>query len=83
MPVIPAPPPILLEVLSKNDNLRSMKEQVGGSLNCGVQLHFGSAIPLRASEYDQQRFNIQRMGCPIVPNKPIGLLLSDSSLRLR
>jgi Uma2 family endonuclease len=77
-PVITEPPLILIEVLSKDDTLRSVRERVDDYLNFGVQ-HVWIVDPATRRAYvcSPTGFQEPEQGVLVVPNTPIRLLLSE------
>ena len=77
-PIITVPPLILIEVLSKDDTLRSMRERVDDYLNFGVQ-HVWILDPAAKRAYvcSPTAFQEPEHGTLIVPNTPIRLVLSE------
>ncbi len=72
------PPLILIEVLSKDDTLRSMRERVDDYLNFGVQ-HVWILDPATRRAYVCSRtaFQEPEQGVLAVPHTPIRLVLSE------
>ncbi len=77
-PVVTTPPLILIEVLSKDDTLRSMRERVDDYLNFGVQ-HVWILDPATRRAYVCSRTGFQEpeSGVLTVPGTPIRLVLSE------
>ena len=77
-PIVTAPPLILIEVLSKDDSLRSMRERVDDYLNFGVQ-HVWILDPATQRAYvcSSTAFQEPEHGVLVVPNTPIRLVLSE------
>jgi Uma2 family endonuclease len=77
-PIVTAPPLILIEVLSKDDTLRSMRERVDDYLNFGVQ-HVWILDPATRRAYVCSRTGFQEpdSGVLTVPATPIRLVLSE------
>ncbi len=77
-PIITVPPLILIEVLSKDDTLRSMRERVDDYLDFGVQ-HVWILDPATRRAYicSQRAFQEPEHGTLTVPNSPIHLVLSE------
>jgi len=77
-PIITEPPLILIEVLSKDDTLRSMRERVDDYSNFGVQ-HVWIVDPAtrRAYACSPTAFQEPEHGVLAVPNTPIRLALSE------
>jgi Uma2 family endonuclease len=77
-PIITLPPLILIEVLSKDDTLRSMRERVDDYLNFGVQ-HVWIVDPAMRRAYVCSRTGFQEpeTGELVVPDTPIRLVLHD------
>ena len=77
-PIITTPPLILIEVLSKDDTLRSMRERVDDYLNFGVQ-HVWILDPATRRAYVCSRTGFQEpeSGVLTVPGTPIRLVLSE------
>ena len=77
-PIITEPPLILIEVLSKDDTLRSMRERVDDYLNFGVQ-HVWIVDPATRRAYicSPTGFQEPEQGVLVVPNTPIRLALSE------
>jgi Uma2 family endonuclease len=77
-PIITEPPLILIEVLSKDDTLRSMRERVDDYLNFGVQ-HVWIVDPASRRAYvcSATGFQEPAQGVLLVPNTPIRLVLSE------
>ncbi|MGC2108995.1 MAG: Uma2 family endonuclease [Candidatus Korobacteraceae bacterium] len=77
-PIITTPPLILIEVLSKDDTLRSMRERVDDYLNFGVQ-HIWILDPGSRRAYVCSRTGFQEpeSGVLSVPGTPIRLVLSE------
>ena len=77
-PIITTPPLILIEVLSKDDSLRSMRERVDDYLNFGV-MHVWILDPASKRAYvcSQTGFQEPEQGILVVPNTPIRLVLSE------
>jgi Uma2 family endonuclease len=76
--IITVPPLILIEVLSKDDTLRSMRERVDDYLNFGVQ-HVWILDPATRRAYVCSRtaFQEPENGGLVVANTPIRLVLSE------
>jgi len=76
--VITIPPLILIEILSKDDTLRSMRERVDDYLRFGVQ-HIWILDPATRRAYvcTQTAFQEPESGELIVPGTPIRIALSD------
>ncbi len=77
-PIITIPPLILIEVLSKDDTLRSMRERVDDYLNFGVQ-HVWILDPATRRAYvcSHNGFVEPQQGVLEVPNTPIRLVVKD------
>src|SRR5271166_6906743 len=77
-PIITVPPLILIEVLSKDDSLRSMRERVDDYLNFGVQ-HVWIIDPATRRAYicSPTGFQEPEQGVLVVPNTPVRLVLSE------
>ncbi len=77
-PIITVPPLILIEVLSKDDTLRSMRERVDDYLNFGVQ-HVWILDPAMRRAYVCSRTGFQEPenAVLVVPGTPIRLVLSE------
>ncbi len=77
-PIVTTPPLILIEVLSKDDTLRSMRERVDDYLNFGVQ-HVWTLDPGTRRAYVCSRTGFQEpeSGVLTVPGTPIRLVLSE------
>ncbi|MGB8887173.1 MAG: Uma2 family endonuclease [Candidatus Korobacteraceae bacterium] len=77
-PIITTPPLILIEVLSKDDTLRSMRERVDDYLNFGVQ-HVWILDPATRRAYvcSHTGFQEPESGVLSVPGTPIQLVLSE------
>jgi Uma2 family endonuclease len=77
-PIITGPPLILIEVLSKDDTLRSMRERVDDYLNFGVQ-HVWILDPATKRAYvcSPTGFQEPEHGVLAVPDTPIRLGLSE------
>jgi len=77
-PIITSPPLILIEVLSKDDTLRSMRERVDDYLNFGVQ-HVWILDPASKRAYvcSQTGFQEPEQGTLVVSNTPICLVLNE------
>ena len=77
-PIITKPPLILIEVLSKDDSLRSMRERVDDYLNFGV-MHVWILDPASKRVYvcSQTGFQEPEQGTLVVPSTPIRLVLSE------
>ena len=77
-PIITVPPLILIEVLSKDDSLRSMRERVDDYLNFGVQ-HVWILDPATRRAYVCSRTGFQepQTGELVVAGTPIRLMLND------
>ncbi len=77
-PIVTTPPLILIEVLSKDDTLRSMRERVDDYLNFGVQ-HVWILDPATRRAYVCSRTGFQEpeSGVLAVPGTPIRLVLSE------
>ena len=77
-PIITTPPLILIEVLSKDDSLRSRRERVDDYLNFGV-MHVWILDPASKRAYvcSQTGFQEPEQGTLVVPNTPIRLVLSE------
>jgi len=77
-PIITVPPLILIEVLSKDDTLRSVRERVDDYLNFGVQ-HVWILDPAMRRAYVCSRtgFQAPEGGVLVVPRTPIRLVLSE------
>ena len=77
-PIITVPPLVLIEVLSKDDTLRSMRERVDDYLSFGVQ-HVWILDPATRRAYvcSQTAFQEPAHGELLVPNTPIRLVLSE------
>src|SRR5271169_6042253 len=77
-PIITEPPLILIEVLSKDDTLRSMRERVDDYLDFGVQ-HVWIVDPATRHAYvcSPTGFQEPEQGLLVVRNTPIRLALSE------
>ena len=77
-PIVTTPPLILIEVLSKDDTLRSMRERVDDYLNFGVQ-HVWILDPGTRRAYVCSRTGFQELegGVLTVPGTPIRLVLNE------
>jgi len=77
-PIITVPPLILIEVLSKDDTLRSMQERVDDYLHFGVQ-HVWILDPATKRAYvcSPTAFQEPEHGVLVVPDTPIRLVLSE------
>ena len=77
-PIITTPPLILIEVLSKDDSLRSIRERVDDYLNFGVR-HVWIVDPASKRAYvcSPTGFQEPEQGVLAVPNTPIRLVLSE------
>ena len=77
-PIVTTPPLILIEVLSKDDTLRSMRERVDDYLNFGVK-HVWIVDPATQRAYVCSRTGFQEpeSGILTVPGTPIRLVLSE------
>jgi len=77
-PIITVPPLILIEVLSKDDSLRSMRERVDDYLNFGVQ-HVWILDPATKRAYvcTPTAFQAPEQGVLAVPDTPIRMVLSE------
>ncbi len=77
-PIVTTPPLILIEVLSKDDTLRSMRERVDDYLNFGVQ-HVWIVDPATQRAYvcSRRGFQEPESGILTVPGTPIRLVLSE------
>jgi Uma2 family endonuclease len=77
-PIITTPPLILIEILSKDDSLRSMRERVDDYLNFGVK-HVWILDPASKRAYvcSQTGFQEPEQRILVVPNTPIRLVLSE------
>jgi Uma2 family endonuclease len=77
-PIITVPPLILIEVLSKDDTLRSMRERVDDYLNFGVR-HVWILDPgsKRAYVCTPTAFQEPEHGVLVVPDTPIRLVLRE------
>ncbi|MGB7556857.1 MAG: Uma2 family endonuclease [Candidatus Korobacteraceae bacterium] len=77
-PIVTTPPLILIEVLSKDDTLRSMRERVDDYLKFGVQ-HVWILDPATRRAYVCSRTGFQEPenGVLAVPGTPIRLVLSE------
>jgi Uma2 family endonuclease len=77
-PIITKPPLILIEVLSKDDTLRSMQERVDDYLHFGVQ-HVWILDPATRRAYvcSLTGFQEPERGVLVVPGTPIRLVLSE------
>ncbi len=77
-PIVTTPPLILIEVLSKDDTLRSMRERVDDYLKFGVQ-HVWILDPATRRAYVCSRTGFQEpeSGVLAVPGTPIRLVLSE------
>jgi len=77
-PIITSPPLILIEVLSKDDTLRSMRERVDDYLNFGVQ-HVWIVDPATRRAYvcSATGFQEPEHGVLTVPATPVRLVLSE------
>ena len=82
-PIVTLPPLIIIEVLSKDDTLRSMRERVDDYLDFGVQ-HIWILDPAARLAYVCSRTGFQEpeSGVLIVPGTPIRLVLSELFLQL-
>lgn len=77
-PIITEPPLILIEVLSKDDTLRSMRERVDDYLNFGVRyVWIVDPASRRAYVCSPTAFQEPEHGVLAVPNTPIRLVLSE------
>ena len=77
-PIITEPPLILIEVLSKDDTLRSMRERVDDYLNFGVRyVWIVDPATRRAYVCSPTAFQEPELGVLVVPNTPIRLVLSE------
>jgi Uma2 family endonuclease len=77
-PIITSPLLILLEVLSKDDTLRSMRERVDDYLNFGVHnVWILDPATKRAYLCSRTAFQEPEQGILVVPNTPIRLVLSE------
>jgi Uma2 family endonuclease len=77
-PIITEPPLILIEVLSKDDTLRSMRERVDDYLNFGVRyVWIVDPATRRAYVCSPTAFQEPEQGVLVVPNTPIRLVLSE------
>jgi len=78
VPIITVPPLIVIEVLSKDDTLRSMRERVDDYLYFGVQ-HVWILDPAMRRAYVCSRTGLQEpeAGVLTVPGTPIRLVLSE------
>ncbi len=77
-PIVTTPPLILIEVLSKDDSLRGMRERVDDYLDFGVQ-HVWILDPAVRRAYVCSRTGFQEpeSGVLSIPNTPIRLVLSE------
>ena len=77
-PIITTPPLILIEILSKDDSLRSMRQRVDDYLNFGVQ-HVWLLDPATRRAYvcNPTGFQEPESGVLTVLGTPIGLVLSE------
>lgn len=77
-PIITTPPLILIEVLSKDDTLRSMRERVDDYLNFGVR-HVWILDPAAKRAYvcSKTGFQEPERGKLIVPGTAISIVLSE------
>lgn len=77
-PIILVPPLVVIEVLSKDDSLRSMQEKIDDYLNFGVQ-HIWILDPVARRAYVCSRTGFQQpeAGVLTVPGTPIRLVLSE------
>jgi Uma2 family endonuclease len=77
-PIITTPPLILIEILSKDDSLRSMRQRVDDYLNFGVQ-HVWLLDPATRRAYvcKPTGFQEPESGVLTVLGTPIGLVLSE------
>jgi Uma2 family endonuclease len=77
-PIITVPPLVLIEVLSKDDTLRSMRERVDDYLNFGVR-HVWILDPgsKRAYVCTATAFQEPEHGVLAVPDTPIRLVLNE------
>jgi Uma2 family endonuclease len=77
-PIVTIPPLILIEVLSKDDSLRGMRERVDDYLNFGVR-HVWILDPAVRRAYVCSRTGFQEpeSGVLTIPNTPIRLVLSE------
>lgn len=77
-PVVTVPPLAVIEVLSKDDSLRSMRERVDDYLNFGVE-HIWILDPVARLGYVCSRTGFQEPegGVLTVPGTPIRLVLSE------
>jgi Uma2 family endonuclease len=77
-PIVTTPPLILIEVLSKDDTLRSMRERGDDYLNFGVQ-HIWILDPGTRRAYICNRTGFQEpeSGILTVPGTPIRLVLNE------
>jgi Uma2 family endonuclease len=77
-PIVTSPPLILIEVLSKDDSLRSMRERVDDYLNFGVHnVWILDPASKRAYVCSQTGFQEPEQRILVVPNTPIRLVLSE------
>jgi Uma2 family endonuclease len=77
-PIITIPPLILIEVLSKDDSLRSMRERVDDYLTFGVQnIWILDPATRRAYVCSQTGFQEPEGGALSVPGTPIRLVLGE------
>ncbi len=77
-PIITVPPLVLIEVLSKDDTLRSMRERVDDYLNFGVR-HVWIVDPASKRAYvcTSTAFQEPEYGVLVVPDTPIRLVLRE------
>jgi Uma2 family endonuclease len=77
-PIVTSPPLILIEVLSKDDSLRSMRERVDDYLNFGVHnVWILDPATKRAYLCSRTAFQEPEHGTLVVPDTPIRLVLSE------
>lgn len=77
-PIITVPPLVVVEVLSKDDSLRRMRERVDDYLNFGIA-HIWILDPVARLGYVCSRTGFQEpeAGVLTVPGTPIRLVLSE------
>ena len=77
-PIITVPPLILIEILSKDDTLRSMRERVDDYLTFGVE-HVWILDPATRRAYvcTETAFQEPEKGQLVVPGTPIQLVLKE------
>ena len=76
--IVTVPPYVLIEILSKDDSLRSMQERVDDYLHFGVE-HVWILDPALRRAYicDRTGFHEPQSGTLAVPGTPIQLVLAD------